>query len=194
MKKNLMALMLCLVSIICFSQETIGIYHSNYFKEEYYVQYSEESNNYYIQIAGDTKSRECCFIVKYVERFRISLTEAKNKYVEWVGVAKENNVTKMDKYMDIKFPIGEFAWYGTKWYFNFYAVPEPRFLITSSGDYLLLLFSGKTFESSSNEYITEKAYWCFSSVEEIEELENLISEETLQKFKENKEKKDDLFK
>ena len=193
MKKILMALMLCLVSICGFGQKTIGTYHNNYFDKDCYVQYSEKTNKYYIQIVGETKTRDCNFAVEDLDNFRVSLTEAKNKYVEWVKVAKENNVTKMIKNMNIVFSKGTFSWYETKWYFNFYAIPEPRFLITSDGDCLLLLFCGKEFKSSSNEYITENAYWVFSSVAEIEELENLISEETLKKFKENKEQNDTTY-
>ena len=71
--------------------------------------------------------------------------------------------------MDITFSKGTFAWYGREWYFNFDAVPKPRFLITSTGAYLFLLFLEEEFSASDNQYITEKAYWAFSSVSEIEE-------------------------
>lgn len=194
MKKIIAALVLCIVSTLCFGQEEIGTYHSNYFNRDCYVEYSEESSEYYIQIFGETKTTHCCFIVKDIDNFRTSLSAAKDKYAEWVNVAKENNVKTMDKYMDIKFSKGIFAWYGRKWHLNFYAVPQPRFFITSDGDCLFLLFSGKEFTASDNRYITEKAYWVFSSVSEIEELLNLISQETLQKFLDNKSAKDDLFK
>lgn len=194
MKKIIVAFVLCIFSTLCFAQEKIGTYHSNYFDKDFYVEYSEKSGEYYIQIVGETATKNCCFIVKDIDNFRTSLSECKNKYAEWVNVAKENNVKTMDKKMDIKFSKGTFAWFGREWYFNFYAVPQPRFLITSTGDYLFLLFSGKEFSASDNQYITEQAYWCFSSVSEIEELENLISEETLKKFLDNKAAKDDLFK
>lgn len=194
MKKIIAALVLCIVSTLCFGQEKIGTYHSNYFDKDFYVEYSEKTGNYYIQIAGETATKHCCFIVKDIDNFRTSLSDAKDKYAEWIKVAKENNVKTMDKDMDIKFSKGTFAWCGREWYFNFYAVPKPRFLITSTGDYLFLLFSGKEFSASDNQYITEKAYWAFSSVSEIEELLNLISQETLQRFLDSKAAKDDLFK
>ena len=196
MKKIIAALVLCIVSTLCFGQEKIGTYHSNYFSAgpNFDVKYSEKTGEYYIQIVGGTTIKDCFFIVEDIDNFRTSLSDAKDKYAEWVKVAKENNVKMMSKGMDIKFSKGVFAWYGMKWHFNFYAVPEPKFLITSTGDYLFLLFAGKEFSASDNQYITETAYWVFSSVSEIEELLNLISQETLQKFLDSKATKDDLFK
>ena len=183
-----------LLSVVCFGQKKIGSYSCSYFHDERYVAYSTESNQYYVQIFGESSTRECIFVIKDIDNFRQSLAEVKKKYEEWCNVAKANKVTSMDKDMDIKFKSGDFAWmFGSNWYFNFFATPKPRFLITSDGEYLCLLFSGKEFESSSNEYITEKAYWVFSSLSEIEELENAISLETLQKFKESEKSKDDLF-
>lgn len=194
MKKIIAALVLCIVSTLCFGQEKIGTYHSNYFDGDFYVKYSEETGEYCIQIIGETAIRDCYFIFNDIDNFRTSLSDAKDKYAEWVKVAKENNVKTMSKDMDIKFSKGTFAWYSRKWHFNFYAVPKPRFLITSTGDYLFLLFLGEEFSASDNQYITEKAYWAFSSVSGIEELLNLISQETLQKFLDSKATKDDLFK
>lgn len=193
MKKIIAALVLCIVSTLCFGQEKIGTYHS-YFSGNFYVKYSEQTGVYYIQIMGETAIRDCYFIVTDIDNFRTSLSDAKDKYAEWVKVAKENNVKATIKDMDIKFSKGAFAWYSRECYLNFYAVPKPRFLITSTGDYRFLLFLGEEFSASDNQYITEKAYWAFSSVSEIEELLNLISQETLQKFLDSKATKDDLFK
>ena len=194
MKKIIAALVLCIVSTLCFGQEKIGTYHSNYFDTNFYVRYSEKTGKYYIQIMGETAIKYCCFIVEDIDNFRTSLSDAKDKYAEWVKVAKENNVKATIKDMDIKFSKGVFAWYDGEWHLNFDAVPKPRFLSTSTGDYNFLLFLGEEFSASDNQYITEKAYWAFSSVSEIEELLNLISQETLQKFLDSKEPKDDLFK
>lgn len=195
MKKIISLFVVFLTCSMCLAQEKIGEYHSAYLNKDLYVEYSDKSNEYYIQIVGETMTRHCCFIVKDVENFRTSLLECKNKYAEWAKVAKENNVKTMDKDMDIKFSKGSFAWYyGGDWHFNFYATPKPRFLITSDNNYLFLLFSGNEFTASDNQYIKESAYWVFASVSEIEELLNLISPETLQKFLDNKAAKDDLFK
>lgn len=189
----MMALTLCLISVTTFCQKTIGTFQNEYFEKECYVLYDEENGKYYIQIVAQYKTTNCCFIVNDVENFKQQLSKVKEKYSEWCKVAKENNVTSMDKYMDIEFKTGGFGWYGTQWWFNFYAKPKPRFLIFDN-EYLCLLFSGQEFTSSSNRYISEKAYWVFSSVEEIEQLEKLLSKETLEKMKSEESNKESLFK
>lgn len=189
-----MTLTLCLISVVSFAQKEIGTYHNDLFQKEYSVE-CDESGKYYIQISGETESRKCFFIVENenIDAFRQSLNDVKNKYVEWCNVAKENKITTMYKYMDIKFKSGIFMWLGTEWYGN-YATPKPGFLISKTGKYLCLLFSGNEIKDISNQYITEKAFWVFSSVEEIEELQNLLSEKTLQEFQNESNKANDLFK
>ena len=194
MRKLIVAFVLCIISTLCFAQEKIGSYSCSYFDKEQSVEYSDKLQEYYIQITGESKSTLMFFTIKKskIEKFRQALADTKAKYVEWTKVAKDNNVDKYDKDMNISFPTGGGAWYGTKWWFTFSVTPTPRFLVTD-GKYLCLLFSGKKFTASSNEYIDEKAYWVFSSPEEIDELNSLLSEEALNKLQEKKEKTDDLF-
>ncbi len=194
MKNFIVVFVLCIISTLCFAQEKIGFYTCSYFDKELSVEYSDKFKEYYIQIMGENESTLIYFTIKKVkiENFRQALADTKAKYVEWTKVAKDNDVDKYDKDMDISFPTGGGAWYGSKWWFTFSATPDPRFLVTN-GKYLCLLFSGKKFTASSNEYIDEKAYWVFSSPEEIDELITLLSEESLNKLQEKKEKTDDLF-
>lgn len=198
--KTLSVILAVVASLSVNGQTKIGSYQSSYFTDKTYsVSYSVNENGeiqYWIDISGSTKYKLYNFMIegKDIDKFRKSLNDFKQKYVEWKEVAKNNNISSLDKNMDIVFPFGTFMWVsGDKYYFNFHAKPEPRFLIVD-GKYLGILFSGKEFESSSNQYITEKAYWVFGSKEEIEELEYLISEENMNKIQEEKNKKDDLFK
>ena len=190
----MIALVLCIVSTICFAQEKVGTYSCAYFDKEMDVEYSAKLKEYYIQIRGESNTTLAFFTIKTskIDDFRKALSDTKAKYIEWTKVAKDNNVKEYDKDMDIKFPSGGGAWYGSKWWFTFYATPTPRFLITD-GKYLCLLFSGKKFTASSNEYINEKVYWVFSSPEEIDELLALLTEEALNKVKQEQQKTDDLF-
>lgn len=194
MKNIIMAFVLCLISVYCLSQDEIGHYYCEYFNKEYSIKYA--NNGYRIQISGESKDDYCYFLLygeSDINSFRQSLDTLKKKYVEWYNVAKTNNVTSLYKYMDVQFKSGEFFWYSVRLYVARYATPKPRFFI-KDGKYLCIMFGGEEFTATTNEFITCKAYWVFTSVEEIENLQKLLSEETLQKFKSEKNKVDDLFK
>lgn len=192
MKNILFATFFCFIIISAFSQETIGKYSCS--EKQKNVKYSEDSEQYFIEISSGS-GRDAYFIIKNqdVPAFRKALSAAKVKYKEWVKVAKENNVTDLKKDIDIFFPTGSFAWLGSEWHFNFSAKPEAIFLITK-GDYILVLFGGQKYTASDNRYIDEKAFWFFSSVKEIEELELLLTPEYLANYKSKKSNKEDLFK
>lgn len=195
MKKIAIALMLCIISIACFAQKKIGTYTSSYFDHSYDVEYSTKTKDYYIQIQGLMPSQKIYFILESskVDEFRKALADAKEKYEEWSKVAKENNVSKFRKKMDISFPNGSVAWLGSEWRFCLYAKPKPSFVVTNDGLCTLSLFSDNKFAASDNQYITVEAYWAFGSADDIEELDSLLDESIINKLKENEAKTEDLF-
>jgi hypothetical protein len=161
-----------------------------------------DGDYYYLELCRGKQS-PCTLAVhvRNIDAFRTSLNQAKTKYIEWAKVAKENNVTLYVKRMEICFPNCYFSWvYCNECYVNGNAIPEPTFMV-KNGNYFLSMFAGKEFKSHTNRYITEEAYWVFSSIEQIEAFERLISQEMLSKVIEEKEnarieheKTDNLFK
>lgn len=134
-----------------------------------------------------------------LEGFLNNLNSAKAKYLEWVAVAKTNDVKELEKAMEIKSKkINSYFRYGGDWHFDFHVKPTFSFKIvhdeiTDITRYLLIVRSGK-LNASDNEYIDCDGFaFVFTSEEEITEFENLISYEKIESFK-NKPKSDDLFK
>ena len=88
------------------------------------------------------------------------------KYLNWVKVAKDNNVTEIDKEFDIKFPSVTIAWSGSKWWFSFGQRVKMRFLILDSGK-MIAVWAPKV-TSSSNRYIDEQIYFAFEGAEDFD--------------------------
>lgn len=195
MKKLFIFIVLFLTLANIYGQETVlGTYNCSYLDKKCGVAYSERAESYFIYISSGKNHDDMSVIVnnKDIQEFRDALTAARDKYVEWTKVAKENNVKSFNKYMDIEFPEVKIMWGNKSPQISLGAKPEPRFMV-NDGEYRLLLFSGKKVAAFDNEYITEQAYWIFLSVDEINQLLKLISPETLNKKIESKAKTDALF-
>lgn len=193
MKKFFVVISLFFIVFTTYGQ-TLGSYSCSFLDKECIVVYSSKVEGYFIQISSGKNHDNMNFLVddKNMDKFRSALTEARNKYAEWIEVAKKNNVTKLDKEMDISFPKGTICWTTSEARFCFGVAPKPRFLV-KEGNYSFLLFSGRKVTASDNEYIDEEAYWVFSSVSEVDELLELISPDALNKKKEQQQQTEDLF-
>jgi len=202
--KKLITILLVLISLSTFSQKVYDTYESSYFNKTYDIKLSyKDSTDFIIWIKCTSldkihsKDGEYSISYKQYEKFINSLQEAKQKYIEWVKTAKENNVKDLLKHMDLenKCKVDAAFIYGD-WQFQFDFKPKFDFMILD-GDtkvkYLLLIKSGELVSSSNQFMKVDGIVIVLSSVKEIEDLLNKIS---LTKIKEiiNKPKTEDLFK
>lgn len=116
-----------------------------------------------------------------------TLKKAKAKYIEWVDVAKKNNVTDMNKEIKVEFPktYGFFV-YGDTWCVDYTPKPTAEFKIfkTESGviEYLLIIRSGEMI-SNKNEFMKSKSlYTAFNSTAEIDAFISLLDPDSAKAY------------
>lgn len=175
MKKTVLILAMLLMSLVAHALETVGNYQNSYFGKKYSIEASQKNgkiNDVYIEI--DAKNSKTAYLLvegKDLEIFKTALELVRDKYIDWVKIAKDNNVTEMEKEFDIKFPSVSIAWYGSKWWFSFGKKMKMRFSILDSGK-MVAVWAPKV-TASTNEYIDERIYFVFDG---IEDFNNLISQ------------------
>lgn len=194
-------MLICAVSLN--AQELLGTYKSSYFsgENEFTVEYSIENGSLYLAGAGETPNSKSGLIINKNQRstFISNLTEIQKKYNEWVNIAKSNNVNDISKdfvIVDQNFK-GYWLSYSRDWHFDSSVKPTYKFRVLESknGDikYLIIINSGE-LESSSNRYMTyDQVLIVFSSSEEIQNLINLISDESIENLKNKQTSTDSLF-
>ena len=172
-------LVLCLLTFILpiKAQQKVGEYTDSYVSKTFSIEAVEKNNKIevvYIGISTDHKSRPAYIVVKGedLELFKTALELARDKFIEWKKVAKENNITEMSKEMGINFPKVTVAWRGTKWWFSFGNKINFRFLILDDGEMVAHWTSKVT--SSSNRYIEEYIYFAFTSEEDFNGIINQL--------------------
>lgn len=195
MKKIFLLLISIILSCSAYAEQTVGRYQNTYFGKEFEIEAAQKNGklqSVYIGIeARDAKKAFISVDGKDLELFKTALKLVKYKYLDWVKVAKENNVTEMDKVFDIKFPTVTIAWSGSKWWFSFGQKIKMRFLILDSGK-MIAVWAPKV-TSSSNRYIDEQIYF---ALEGEEDFDNLISQLNYQNILDqllNTKNNEDLF-
>jgi hypothetical protein len=185
------------------AQEKYATYRNSYVDKDYDISVSFNDPKFSIYIDGmpfDRIRDSGGFSVdeKSYPGFIRDLKAAREKYSEWIEVAKANNVTVLDKSVELKPQVvtGYFMG-GSKFYFDFSVRPEFDFKILdkeSGLKYLMIVRSGK-MAASSNEYIDTDGFGLvFTSVAEMDEFIELIGTEKLTEFKNISKNKDTLFK
>jgi hypothetical protein len=198
MKKIVLSLFIsALCTIAVYGEKVVGNYSLSYFNRSYDIEASKIKDGkftVYIEVNGESESTKAMLSVENddLEEFTQSLLQMKTKFEEWSKVAKDNNVTDMNKDMDIKFPSTTICWLGTKWYFSFGHKLTPKFLILDDGRYVVTIV--KKVTSSSNQYIDETIYWVFSDPKEIDDLVSQLDSEKIKAKLEAIENASDLFK
>lgn len=176
MKKQILFILLTAFAQFAYAQKTVGEYHNSYFDKNYTIQAVEENEkitNLYIEIESkDAKEADISIKGEHIELFKTALELTRDKYLDWVRIAKENNVTKMHKEMGIKFPLATIAWLGTKWWFSFNKSMDFTFIILDSGK-MVASYSPKVY-ASTNEYIDQQVYFVFASEEDFNSLINQL--------------------
>lgn len=185
-----------MISLSMSAQTKIDSYDSDYFESTFGIYATNgEKLSLYFDIRGESKNDDVMINVdgeSTIISFINSLKEVRDKYAEWKKVAVDNKVTDYSKDFDISFPNVYVAWYGTKWWFDFRERFEPYFKVSSDGKCYAVFHSEAV--SSSNEYITEKYYWVFSSVKEFDSFIEKIQPQALIEKLNKKNAPDELFK
>lgn len=185
------------------AQEKYATYRNSYIDKDYEISVSFKDQKYSIYIDGMPFDglRESGGISLDEEThpgFVDDLKAARQKYNEWIEVAKTNNVTSLDKTVELKSQnVTGYFMGGSKFYFDFSVRPQFDFKIfknESGVKYLMIVRSGKMI-ASSNEYIDTDGFGLvFTSVTEMDEFIELIGMEKLTEFKNLSKNKDTLFK
>lgn len=150
-----------------------------------------------------------------IRAFITSLTEVRNKFIDWVEVAHKNNITSLNKEMNISFP--EICIHWTSFavhrhqktstpnptYRNCRIKLQPVFLLQDNEwveklfdvkkNVPYVVFSGKA-TSANNQFIETQYNFSFSSVNEIDELIANIQIDTIEEKLDKRLAKDSLFK
>lgn len=170
------------------SQEMISVYHSSYYDEIYDILVVNDGDlRLYIQVSGERKPDRVMFLIsgeQKIREFSKALETAKEKFMDWSRVAEENNVKNFDKRIDVVFPNITVCWYGLEWWFDFFERPNPRFIVTDSGECVFVMTGTAT--ASSNEYVDQVYSVALASEIEFEELLKNIQVENLMDFLANR--------
>ena len=154
------------------AEQIVGTFENTYFGKNFTIEASQKNNKLktvYIEV--EAKGSKSAFISvdgDDLERFKTSLELVRDKFLSWVKIAKDNNVTEMNKEFDIKFPSVSVAWSGSKWWFAFNRKLTMSFIILDDGK-MLAKWCPKVV-SSSNEYIDETIYFVFETEDDFNSL------------------------
>lgn len=195
MKKIFLLLFIMLFAVCAKAQQTVGRYQNTYFGKEFEIEATQENDKIQKVFIGiEAKDAMYAFISldgKDLELFKTALELVKAKYLNWVKVAKDNNVTEIDKEFDIKFPSVTIAWSGSKWWFSFGQRVKMRFLILDSGK-MIAVWAPKV-TSSSNRYIDEQIYFAFEGAEDFDSLISQLNYQAILDQLLNQKNNEDLF-
>lgn len=200
MKKILLFIAMIAMCALVFAQEKFATYTMSYFPDmgDFPIKISKPDNNgkydIDIYVMGESEYDKVCITVKSndLPAFRQTLTDLRDKFVEWKNVAIENNVTDMTKEFPFSFKRMTISWLGTKWYFSYNNILTPLFMILKDGNCVMVLYKKAT--SSSNQYIDQKVYFVLQEKEEFDNLLNVITEENINSYLNRRSNSEDLFK
>jgi len=183
------------------AQEKMDSYTNSYFGKTYNIDVSQKEKEYTVWIQAysmDKLCKEGGLLIRYKQLpdFFNALSEAKAKYAEWVGVAKTNNVDKMEKTMSMKPTVDTYFSYGG-WKFDSNVDLQFDFKILPNDGkpkYLLIVRTNE-LTASDNQYMKVDGFvLTFSTEAEIESFANSIAPTKVTSFLESKTNAKDLFK
>ena len=203
MTKTLFSLTVAVIAMsnVVFGQEKIDDYTCSYFDKKFDINASQDKKDttkfsYYIDCASADKlhSRvELMFDSKDLPDFIEFLNSIKATYSKWQETAKQNNVTELDKEIDIKPFKCQAAFIYGDWNFDFGVRLTPRAKIIK-GEMVLIVRSDE-LQSSSNQFMKHDGFYLvFSSTKEIDDFITKIDLEKIKQHFRKKNKSDDLFK
>ena len=198
----MMVMLFALVTTIGYSQEVVDTYDMSFFesKPTYDISASEVKNgktSFYIYTASADKYVDYVALIISSERlneFKAVIDSAKLTYEKWSKTAKENNVTELDKEINIDKVTFQCGFFTSSWHFDYLVQLTARFKILSNGEYVLILQNKSKLVSGSNKYIdSDGFYMVFTSSNEIDSFLNKLTLESVNTHYEKKSSKEDLF-
>lgn len=195
--KLMVVMLFTSITTMSVGQEKINSYDLSYFKEptnSISVSESEEGIDFYIDVPSRDKS-EVSLIVreKNLDKFKSVINDAKLTYAKWKKTAEENDVSDLDKEIEIDKVNIECAFHYGGWNFDFSVNLKARFKILN-GEYMLIVQNKNKLISSSNEYIDADGFLlAFSSEEEMDNFLKALSLDDAKNYFNKKTSKEDLF-
>lgn len=181
------------------AQEKLAEYTLSYYKDRpaQSVSYSAKDASYYVSMPSVDKHDKGGMIVKTkeVEQMREVFIAARDKFVEWSAVARQNSVGKLTKDMELTPLRLSYYWSSVRdWYFDFNQIPNFRFMVFEDGSHYLVISSGK-LNSSTNQYIDSSGFLLvFSSADEVNAFLECFDPQKLIELQQKKEATEELFK
>lgn len=183
------------------AQDKYAEYDCSYLGQTYDISVSQDKGKttLWVDIFSSDKLSDVCGLMltdKNTDDFIAAIKEAKEKYNEWVSVAKTNKVTDVTKEMNVESKnVNCYFKYGSKWCFDFNEKPVYKFLVreVEGQTHYLLMVIVSGLQSSSNEFMKhDGGAIIFASAEEIDEFLALIAPDKVAEFL-NKPSAEDLF-
>lgn len=196
--KLMVVMLFTSITTMSVGQEKINSYDLSYFKEptnSISVSESKEGIDFYIEVPSRDRS-EVSLIVreKSLDKFKSVINDAKLTYAKWKKTAEENDVSDLDKEIEIDKMNIECAFHYGSWNFDFSVNIKARFKILN-GEYMLIIQNKNKLQSSSNQYIDADGFLlAFSSEEEIDDFLKVLSLEDAKNYFNEKTSKENLFK
>lgn len=188
--------------LLCFTlsaQEKIEDFEMSYFSSKpfYDVNVSQRENgeiSFYIECAPKEGEVLLNISAEEMEDFLKTINDIKSTYLKWKNTAIENNVTDLDKEIEIDNDRYTAAFDYGGWNVDFSVPLNARFKILD-GEYLIIIENKNKLTSSDNQYIDSDGFFLvFNSTEEIDNFINSLSIENAKAYFSKKGSKKDLFK
>ncbi|MCD4681118.1 MAG: hypothetical protein K8S00_12105 [Bacteroidales bacterium] len=202
MKKLTLTLIILSSMSIAFSQDRIAKFGMGYLSDHYSIWATEpnEYDNYKLIIETEPQDRfagDVILIVKSskLEKFINIIQNASLVYTEWKQTAIENNVTELNKEIDIK-RIKLYAKFrfASDNYYDFNVCLKARFVVMNER-YRLIISNIYNLQASSNQYIDNKGFFLeFHSKEQINDFILKISPDNINHYYQEKRQKEKIFK
>ena len=195
--KKVLLLALFLFSFLSLRAEKVVGKYTSFDREKRIEAYVNDKGTLvvFIQVDGKYNSEEVMIKVEgenNIKAMASAWREVKEKYIEWIEVAKKNNVSDFRKEYPISFPKCEIWWLGSKWRSSFSRdFLKPVFIVSSSSK--MSTSCGGEAKDWENEYITQKWYLLFSNPNEIQTLIDALDVSKIVSILQEDTKADALF-
>lgn len=197
MKKLLVSLFALFAFAFSYAQEKFGTYHCSYYDYDLQILASvkDADFNIYLEVFGTCGDTMCVSLFqiegsKNIRQFIDALESMKKQFIEWSSDAKQNGRKGYEKRFDVNLPYFIVLWDYSGWHYDYHPTPEPRFVVTDSGQCSAVISGVAT--ASNNKSLKNKYFFILSSVSDFDKL---ISSIQIKELEDNflDEIFDDLF-
>lgn len=195
--KKILLLFVILLSVLNLSaQEKYSEYEMSYFSEHMMfdaeISIDKPSMVWLSCMSLESENDNCGILIRDTSDFINFLKSIDKKYIEWVKVAKENNVSELRKDFDFKERIYCAYWVRSELWIDLNVKLTSEFMV-KDGKYIVIIRTGK-LNSSSNQYIDHDGLVIvLSNEEEFDTLINCFDSKLINDFINQKNEKENLF-